>query len=255
MSMDGYIKSSMDIILQKVIPNDWDSVIILFGDVGTGKSTLATQLCKYLDPEFNVDNIVFSTKDFLNACNTFKNGSAILWDEAIMGAMSESHANKMSLRIRQELTKIRTKNLKFVFCFPYLHMLNMFFIDRAIAGFYVYAKGFDKRGYTLAYNKTMLHRLYIKMKLYQRMGRMPSSAIRKVRPNFYARFTKEFPVDFKEYEKKKLAKEEDTKEDDKNLWKERVIDIMKWAREHPKVNIKEFAKACNIPLNTLYSMT
>ena len=146
-AMDGYLYQNMRLILDKAIPNKWDCVGIIFGKEGSGKSTLATQLAIFSDPSFDLSRCCFTPKQFLEATDTAPEGSAILWDEAITGATAQQQGNEISQSIISRLTTIRRKRLKIFVCFPYLHMLNKYFISRCLFSVFVYAKAFDQRGY------------------------------------------------------------------------------------------------------------
>jgi len=155
-TMDGYLYSNLQKIVTKAIPNKWDNVGIMFGREGVGKSSLSTQVCKTLDPNFGVHNIVFTPKQFSDAIDNAKPGTAILWDEAITGANISNHANSTSIAIISKLTMIRKKQLHIILCFPYLYMLNKYFISRCLWSIHVYAKDFDDRGYALFYTNAVL---------------------------------------------------------------------------------------------------
>ena len=126
--MDGYLQSNLDDIKNTAIPNKWDSLLILFGREGSGKSTLGTQIGIYLDNNFNNDDIVFKPTDFITTINEAMPESAILWDEAITGADVAKFADKISNMIISQLTQIRKKKLMIIICFPYLWKLNRYFV-------------------------------------------------------------------------------------------------------------------------------
>jgi len=199
--MDGYLHSNLMKIVTKAIPNKWDNVGILFGREGVGKSSLATQVCKTLDENFDVHNIVFSPQQFSEAIDNAKPGTAILWDEAITGANISNHANSTSIAIISKLTMIRKKQLHILLCFPYLYMLNKYFISRCLWSIHVYAKDFDDRGYGLFYSSDNTERLYNLMKEKYRYDYM--RALKEVKTDFYFKFPNKFCATETDYEKKK----------------------------------------------------
>ena len=62
----GYLKYLLDIVYNDV-RKDYDAFIIMSGREGFGKSTLAMQIAKYLDPNFSVDSVVFTADQFIDA--------------------------------------------------------------------------------------------------------------------------------------------------------------------------------------------
>ena len=60
---------------------------IICGGTGTGKSYTALRLASLLDPEFNVERVVFSAEEFMELLNSrkLKRGNIIIWDEAGCG--------------------------------------------------------------------------------------------------------------------------------------------------------------------------
>jgi hypothetical protein len=199
--MNHYLQDNLDIILNLAIPNNWDCLFVLFGREGCGKTTLGTQCAKYLAENFNLSTTVFTPDQFTKACENAKPESAILWDEAITGANSATHASKVSVNIISQLTQIRKKKLKIFLCFPYLDLLNKYFIKRCTGGVYIYAKGYDKRGYAKFYNHMELSMLYGFMK--DRYKYYPDGATKVCNSSFYFKFSKCFCLDEKEYDEKK----------------------------------------------------
>jgi len=57
------------------------------GPPGSGKSFAMMRIAEILDPEFNIDRVVFSSEQFRQLLNsgTLKPGSFIVWDEAGVG--------------------------------------------------------------------------------------------------------------------------------------------------------------------------
>lgn len=199
--IDGYLEKNLKNIEEKAIPNNWDNVGIIFSREGSGKSTLATQICKRLYPNFSNANIVFSPDEFSNAIDNAAPGTAILWDEAITGANINDHAKSLNQKIISKLTMVRKKQLHIILCFPYLYMMNKYFVSRCLWSIYAFAKDFDDRGHARFYNSLATEKLYNLMKTkykYDYMG-----ALREMKGNFYFKFSKKFCVDIKEYENKK----------------------------------------------------
>lgn len=62
-------------------------VCIVTGRTRSGKSYSSLRICEVIDQNFNIDNVVFSAKEFMALIKSgkLKSGSMILWDEAGVG--------------------------------------------------------------------------------------------------------------------------------------------------------------------------
>ena len=222
--MDGYLKTNLDIIKDEAIPNKWDAVFIINGKEGAGKTTLATQMSLYLDLDFGLNGTEFNPPQFETLIDYCPDESSILWDEGITGAMSARHASQISQIIISKLTQIRKKRLKIFICFPYLYMLNKYFVSRCVASFYVYSKGFTGRGHFFAYNQEQTQYLYALMK--EKYSMTPDTAYKKANKSFYGRFTEVFCLPEAEYDEKK-DKARLTNTDEDNIWRARLVKLLK----------------------------
>lgn len=224
-TMNDYVHENLMIIQNEAIPNKWDALFIVFGKEGTGKTTLASQGCILLDNKFDLSKVEFIPEKFGVLIDKAPPESSVLWDEAITGAASENHANKISQLIISKLTQIRKKRLKIWICFPYLYMLNKYFISRCVASFYVYSKGFTNRGHLYAYNQGQTEYLYSLMKEKYRLK--PSEAIKKAQRSFYCDFSGTFCLPEDEYDKKKELARLTEDAEPGNIWKDRLILLSK----------------------------
>ena len=201
--LDGYIHADIgDAISWR--RHDWDSIFTVVGREGAGKSTLAAQLCSYADPNFSINNIVFTPDQFKAAIQDNPKETAILWDEAITGADSAIFMTKKSVEIIQLLTQARRKRLFIVICFPYLYKLNKYYVSRSVGLFYVYASAPDKRGKVIYYNNWEMNKIYglMKVSAYYRVFPEALYRIKSLR-SYYGTFNKNFLVDKLDYENKK----------------------------------------------------
>jgi len=254
--IDNYLKSQWDILLTEAIPNDWDALIIIFGKEGTGKTTLATQACRYLDNNYAIEYCVFLPEQFTEACNKAPKGAAILWDEAVTGGLASAWASKVSQAVIKNLTQIRKKNLKIIICFPYLHMLNKYFISRCVCSIYVYSKGFTDRGYGFFYNQAETEDLFSYMKY--KYPYTPRKAITKSPHSFYFKFSKKFLLPKDAYEcKKDDARRRGEVETD--VWKDKTIRIIDCIRQNRKdgrdTSLKDVAAALGVTTTYISQLT
>ena len=78
--LPNYIKSRVD--------RNQNYVMLFVGQTGTGKSYAAMSLAEHVDPNFNINRVVFTADEFiaiLNQDKTMVKGSVIMWDEAGVG--------------------------------------------------------------------------------------------------------------------------------------------------------------------------
>lgn len=76
----NYIKGRVD--------RNQNFVMLFVGQIGTGKSYAAMSLGEQIDPGFDINRIVFSADEFVEALNkdeSLVRGSVIMWDEAGVG--------------------------------------------------------------------------------------------------------------------------------------------------------------------------
>ncbi|MBA7492214.1 hypothetical protein ES702_02763 [subsurface metagenome] len=251
MYMDGYLKSELDVVLKEAIPNNWDCVAIYFGWEGAGKTTKALQDAYYMDNKLHMDRIVFTPTQFNESLNLAPEGSSIVWDEAITGANAQLYAHMISLAIVSNLTQIRKKKLKILLCFPYLHMLNDYFVKRSLYSINVYAHSFNQRGYFQFYSQPKTEHLYYLMKEKYRFN--TRIAFKKVFPNFFGRFSKEFPIDEKAYDEKKEWSRKNNKKD-YIIWRERFIKSLNLIKNNTDYPISAIAKGIGVTKQFLYQI-
>ena len=230
---DGYLKSFMD-QLDKAVDENWDGLFYIAGIEGGGKSTLAFQMADYLDPKFNINNIVFNGEDFINKCINAPPKSCIVFDESYMVFNSAMHANKLTIKIKTMLTMVRSRNLFMIIVSPTFFDINKYLIiHRSRAFINVYANNM-KRGFFSFYNYDKKLRLYHKGKKDHNIHAEP--------PHFRGRFTKWSPIDLDEYEirkQKAVSDLEENKEKEKNKLGDDAINS---ARLGGELSILKFVK-------------
>lgn len=205
--MDGYLHSAMT-TARNVIKKDWDMIFAVDGSEGSGKSVLAMQMGYYCDPSLTVDRIVFTAKEFRTAIITAEKYQTVIYDEAYTGLNSRAAMSLINRTLVGVLAEIRQKNL-FIFvvmpCFFDLDKYVALWRSRALIHVYT-GKNFE-RGFFSFYNVDKKKYLYIEGKKFYSYG--------KPRPNFIGRFTNSYPIDEKEYKKRKrdsLMAREETRE-------------------------------------------
>ncbi len=126
-SMDGYLQSNLD-QLKKAVSKDWDGVFLIDGMEGSGKSSLGVTCLYYLtNGNFTVDNVVYTPEQFERKVEESKVGEAILWDEFVLGGMSEDTLTKMQRSLIKKFTMMREKRLYVCLIIPYIFLLKPYF--------------------------------------------------------------------------------------------------------------------------------
>lgn len=162
--IDKAIQPQLDKIKSRVLNRDMDYVGVFDGDEGCGKSVLAMQVCKYLDPTFNINRIVFTSDAFINLIKdpTLKKGSAILLDEAYNAANSRATMTEVNRSMIAVATEMRQKNL-----FVFVVLPSFFDLDRTLAVhrtrslFHVYFGEDYQRGQYVVFPKDEKRELYL----------------------------------------------------------------------------------------------
>lgn len=105
--------------LKKRSADDKDSVVVLSGDVGDGKSTLATNVGFKMEPSFDFNrNMVWSRKELMRAINVLPKKSVVIPDEAIDLLYKREFANRDQISIIKLLNKCRKRNLTIIMNIP-----------------------------------------------------------------------------------------------------------------------------------------
>ena len=227
LSLHGYIYGIIEGI-KYLVDNKYHGFIIVTGNVGDGKSSLAEGICAYYSKmtgqPFTEENIVWRTENFIELTEREDNfGSVIWWDESIQGATSRS----MGITAQgQELTNaLVTKRFKkhlYILLIDDIMRYSHTIIKMAQAWIHVKSSG-AKRGYFQAYtNRHKIKYIYDYMKYSKRM-----SFPKGVNPDGKGKF-QDFSglfIDSEKYNARKLeetSKMKEKKKTDKQIEKERM---------------------------------
>lgn len=114
---------------------NYDSMILLTADKGTGKSSaaimLAKEWCKLLGIQFNPDrHIAYNNADVMSKIDKLNKFEPIICDEAIRFASSADWAKKENKELKKKLGQVRTKHLLYILCFPLkIHKLEKTYLE------------------------------------------------------------------------------------------------------------------------------
>ena len=151
----------LDKILPRYINRHWDMVIIVEGEVGSGKTTLAIQSGYYLDPTLDIDRICFTLPQFEKAIDNGKKGQVIIYDEAVSSLLSAEAFKWESTQLVKKITQCRKKGLIIFLLIPSIFMLQKYFaIFRSHFDLRVITKH-GERGTFLFYNRQAKQELIV----------------------------------------------------------------------------------------------
>ncbi len=146
------VKSELDTVKKRVLTKDRDWVMVIDGEEGAGKSVLAQQIAKYLDPEFDIDRIVFNSDEFLKIIKDpkTKKGSCIIMDEAFSAANNRASLSEVNRAMIGVATEMRQRNLFVILVLPSFFDLDKYFaLWRCRALFHVYFTKDEDRRYVI----------------------------------------------------------------------------------------------------------
>lgn len=191
--LNGQIEAK---IRPKIEKKDFDWVWIVDGSEGSGKSVLAMQLGKIVDPSLTIDRICMTPNEFTKAIIKAKRKQCVIFDEAFTGLSSRAALSEINRLLVSLMMEMRQKNLFVIIVMPTFFLLDRYVaLFRARGLFHVYLKD-GKRGRWVYFNSSKKKLLYIKGKKLYDYGDPKSK--------FYGRFLDQYTVNEKEYRKKKI---------------------------------------------------
>jgi len=160
--IDDIIKPELDKVKKFVTQKDRDFVMVIDGEEGSGKSVLAMQIAKYLDPKFSIDNVCFNSDTFIDRLKKANKFSCIVLDEAFSSANSRASLTEVNRSLVGVSTEMRQQNLFVILVIPSFFDLDKHFaLWRCRALFHVYFKKDGSRGQYLLFPKSQKKYLYL----------------------------------------------------------------------------------------------
>jgi len=204
--MDDRLKNVCDKKIKPLLTKaNEDLVIAIDGNEGSGKSTIAFQVGKYIDPTLNLSRVTFTPDEFREAILKAKKRQCIIFDEAFTGFSSRASLSGVNRTLISLMMQMRQKNLAVIIVLP-----TFFLLDKYIALFrtrfliHVYNNKSIK-GYFRIYNRQKKKLLYLAGKqTYSynvKLGKVP--IITKFKGRFYGAFALGGKSVEKKYEKMK----------------------------------------------------
>jgi len=210
--MNTLLHPEMQKIKEVVTKKDFDYVAIVAGLPGMGKSNFAINQAKFCDENFTVDNICFTSEEFIEKTLTLPPRSAVILDESFSSMNSKIAMSKDFLRIINHLQLIRQRNLFIFLCLPnFFDLGKSVAIYRSMTLFVVYGAEFGQRGEFACYNRDKKRNLFVKG--------IKFMSYHAESPNFRGKFYPQKAIDENEYNKRKFAhlRENDNQLKEKNV--------------------------------------
>ena len=230
-------EGELDKIRTAVITKDRDYVMVIDGEEGSGKSVLAQQQARKLDPKFNIDNICFNADQFISNLKKASKHSCIILDEAFSSANSRSALTEVNRSLIGVATEMRQQNLFVIIVIPSFFDLDKYFaLWRCRALFHVYFNSKGGRGSYIIFPKSKKKYLYLVGKKFYNYSK-PAS------PYPVCRFNNVYTVDEQEYRLKKAeAFRKRTVSNLAKRWKLQRDGLIKELYHNRDVQTKNFEK-------------
>jgi len=195
--VDDIVKPHLQKIRELVRKKDRDWVGVVDGEEGSGKSVLAMQIAKVLDPKFNMDKLCFNSDQFVKAIKTSPKFSCIVLDEGYASANARASLTEVNRSLVALGTEMRQRNLFVIIVLPTFFDLDKYFaLWRSRCLFHVYFTRDGQRGRYILFPKTAKKILYL-------CGRKKYDYRKPASPYPSCQFRKYYPVDEEEYRQKK----------------------------------------------------
>ncbi len=224
--LENFLIEKMDLAAFRINKRKLDSIFIIDGDEGFGKTGISTLLAYYLahktGREFNLNHIFFDPKELINYINSTKK-QVIVWDEAALGGLASSWHSRVQQMLIQTLMTCRSRQHIIFFNCPKFYRLNFYFVaERPLGLIHVYSEDGLNAGKVAFYKKdwleSMMHDWYKrKQKPYKKFYK------KQLRGNFIDAFKLDI-INEEQYDKKKdyftekiLAQYSDTRYNQKAL--------------------------------------
>jgi hypothetical protein len=193
--IDPVIKKRLAIEKARHDPKkEWDTIFLVCGDEGVGKTTFVQQVANYID-KVSIDNLAFNNKQFINMLDNWVDKNAIFDESVWINSMETMKRESKDIFIK--LTHCRSQRLYIWFCIPSYYDLPKKVIRRARGLFYLWVDKNDRRGNYCFYPKKYLEGMWNRF----------HKALKPIYPKYsdvpHKRFSSSWVLDKKEYQKAK----------------------------------------------------
>ena len=112
------------------IRNEYDNLVVIQGKEGTGKSQLAYQLCKCLDPNFDMEeSYVYNYQEFVDAITSadeYDRGKIFWMDEGSLVASNREAMTEGNKKFVQVLETMRSRGWTLIMTIPSIDRLDLY---------------------------------------------------------------------------------------------------------------------------------
>lgn len=202
--IDDWLKSQLD---KKVIPTlekkDEDYVLVIDGEERSGKSTLAQQIAKYIDPTFNETRMCLSPDEFKQQISGAKHRKiAVVFDEAYGGMGSAGVLSETNRIIKGMVMEMGQKNLFVIIVLPTFYLLDKYVAIWRAKGLLHVFKTRKTKGIWRWFNRKKKRALYLSKGKLTYSYDYPTTRVRtKRRGRFYGKYV----INEAKYRKKKAT--------------------------------------------------
>ena len=129
-------------VIRDRVRHNFDAVVIISGDEGLGKSSLALRMAEVLDPTFQVGRICYTSKDVLSRFRDTEKGRVIIYDEAARSLLGANSNTPEAKSLAMALMLVREKGLITILNIPRIRELAPSMrARRATLWFYIPQRG------------------------------------------------------------------------------------------------------------------
>lgn len=197
--LDGYLKSDMDFVKKAVLDKDNLFICLVDGRPGTGKSTLIAQLAYYINPNFSLKDMTFSMDEFEQRLRCAVPGDCVVFDEGYEFNRKRS-LSIANIKLIGVLQRIRVKRIFIFIILPFIYDLEKnIVLGLAEMFIHCWRKPFGPRGQFSAYDR------FGAIALWKDCRNDYIYPLRIAQPIYRGRFVKFFPLDYGQYENKKIS--------------------------------------------------
>ena len=142
----------MDLIRHRVA-HDYDVVVLVTGDEGSGKSALAQTAARAVDPTFasSAGRVCYTTRELLAFLHGAQRGNACVFDEAVMGALSQDRYSDETRDLVRTIQVVRSIGAVVFLCLPQVWEASTTF--RARRAELLWYCQYEPRGYATVHQR------------------------------------------------------------------------------------------------------
>lgn len=161
--MEKKLVSKLDLMIDRLRGTD-DSILLISGDEGIGKTNFAAGACYYISHKtgrnYTPKHIFFDLDKLIDFASKTKE-QIIHWDEGALGGLATEWWSKNQQKFMRLLMVARKKKHFMVICIPKFYKLNEYIVvERSIGLVHCYARQNIQKGRFFYYTKAKKETLY-----------------------------------------------------------------------------------------------